>query len=525
MHLKASPPQVKPNAYEMPTTCPYGCGSQHYRRHSMKGERKAIRDIGYAEVRSYRYECVRCGRTFRVYPEGVSPGAQQSKRLQAMTVILYVLGLSYGAVEDFTAAIGCGVSKTTVYNNVQAAGGVARQKQRHDVQEGGKRAVIGVDGTYMKVHGKSVGVEVVVDDKSGQLLGLEIVTGESYDEIIGVIKRVSEQVEAEVLVSDGHGAYNDVVDDIGAEHQICQSHGKRNVDDSAKSLDKHLEHPEPLPEGVTLTPEQAREDLERMQQVIRERPQDGEEQLAAMYDRYKDVPAPESKQRHSVWYRLRMMVTRPWERWWKFTLDQRRDDLDGTNNAAERLIGWWIKERYRTMRGYKREESIKNVVTLTAQSLAVYEAIVADDALSAIQKWTRAVQVIGDWKIERKVELLALARVMQADENVLLRHKLATQAAQVTTPELAKIIAQGIAEGVFETDYPEETAEIVHAISTAFSGTITGILLNPDGYDDPEALVRRKIEALQTATERVLGAAPGSLPVIDKQTLCAWFEK
>jgi hypothetical protein len=28
--------------------------------------------------------------------------------------------------------------------------------------------------------------------------------------------------------------------------------------------------------------------------------------------------------------------------------------MDGTNNGSERAIGWWIKERYRTMRGYKR---------------------------------------------------------------------------------------------------------------------------------------------------------------------------
>ncbi len=165
------------------------------------------------------------------------------------------------------------------------------------------------------------------------------------------------------------------------------------------------------------------------------------------------------------------------------------------------------------------------VAELSEQGLKLYEAIVADKTLNAVQKWMQTAQVIGDWKIERKAELLALARMMQADENVLLQHKPGAQAGQVTTPKLAKIIAQGITEGVFETDYPEETAEIVHAISTAFSGTITGILLNPDGYDDPEALVRRKIEALQTATERVLGPAPDSLPIIDEQALCAWLEK
>jgi hypothetical protein len=35
--------------------------------------------------------------------------------------------------------------------------------------------------------------------------------------------------------------------------------------------------------------------------------------------------------------------------------------LDGTNNATERAIGWWVKERYRPMRGYKRSASVHNV--------------------------------------------------------------------------------------------------------------------------------------------------------------------
>lgn len=40
--------------------------------------------------------------------------------------------------------------------------------------------------------------------------------------------------------------------------------------------------------------------------------------------------------------------------------------LDGTNNSSERTIGWWIKERYRTMRGYKRRKSAVNVSRLLA---------------------------------------------------------------------------------------------------------------------------------------------------------------
>ena len=87
-----------------------------------------------------------------------------------------------------------------------------------------------------------------------------------------------------------------------------------------------------------------------------------------MYDRYKDVPLPPAKTKHSAWYRMRMLVTRLWNRWRKLILDLTRTDLnmDGTNNSCERLIGWWIKERYRTMRGYKRQKSIRNVVSLTS---------------------------------------------------------------------------------------------------------------------------------------------------------------
>ena len=235
MRLRVRLPKVQPDKYVLPDTCPYDCGGDRYERHGLKGEPKPLRDIRYDKVVSYRYECLSCGRTFRVYPAGVSKGAQQSERVRALTVLAYVLGMSYGAVEDLTFALGCGVSKTTVYNNVQAAGVAARRKQRERVEQGGQRRVIGADGTFVKVQGESVGIEVVVDDSSGELLGLDIIISENHDEIVGVIQEVAATVEAEVLVTDDHGAYNEVVDDSGLLHQICRSHAKRNTDALAKA--------------------------------------------------------------------------------------------------------------------------------------------------------------------------------------------------------------------------------------------------------------------------------------------------
>ena len=68
---------------------------------------------------------------------------------------------------------------------------------------------------------------------------------------------------------------------------------------------------------------------------------------------------------------MRNHVLRLWNHWHRYTcyrtpLTDLAIPVQETNNATERVIGWSIKERYRTMRGYKREDSIANVAMLTA---------------------------------------------------------------------------------------------------------------------------------------------------------------
>jgi hypothetical protein len=69
---------------------------------------------------------------------------------------------------------------------------------------------------------------------------------------------------------------------------------------------------------------------------------------------------------------MRNLFLDRWNLWPRLTFYRTWKDsnghpiLDGTNNADERAIGWWVKERYRTMRGYKRERSALNVSRLIA---------------------------------------------------------------------------------------------------------------------------------------------------------------
>jgi AcrR family transcriptional regulator len=161
---------------------------------------------------------------------------------------------------------------------------------------------------------------------------------------------------------------------------------------------------------------------------------------------------------------------------------------------------------------------------LIGQSVAFLHEIVADETLPALEKWARAFQVVAAWKAERKAELLAMLHVMQMDENLLLRYKVQTRAVQLLSPEFARIITQGVEEGVFETEFVEESAGITLSIMQGLTDPLYDLFLNPANYDDPVALARRRFAAVETAIERVLGAPSGSLSFIDAQTLPVWFQ-
>jgi hypothetical protein len=71
MRLHLLLPKVDPKAIPMPSKCAYAdCKSLQVRLH--QPVKKALRDTVHRQVEVHRYRCLTCGRTFGVYPPGVS---------------------------------------------------------------------------------------------------------------------------------------------------------------------------------------------------------------------------------------------------------------------------------------------------------------------------------------------------------------------------------------------------------------------------------------------------------------------
>src|SRR5512147_784949 len=145
MHLNLRLPKVEPLEIHSPMQCPLRdskhpkkkCAGTRFKEHQLHC-RKPLRDTKHTQVNARRYRCLKCNRTFRVYPTGVS-NAHQSDTLKGLSVLLYILGLSYQGVADLVEALGQPLVKSTVYHNVQAAGRQAiRLRHQWLSQQAGK---------------------------------------------------------------------------------------------------------------------------------------------------------------------------------------------------------------------------------------------------------------------------------------------------------------------------------------------------------------------------------------------------
>ncbi|HEV2581038.1 MAG TPA: TetR/AcrR family transcriptional regulator, partial [Ktedonobacteraceae bacterium] len=130
---------------------------------------------------------------------------------------------------------------------------------------------------------------------------------------------------------------------------------------------------------------------------------------------------------------------------------------------------------------------------------------------------------LSRWKTARKDFILALMRILYADNNAIFRQKARALAVKRVTPLLATVIRQGIQEDVLTTSYPEQVSEVVISLVLDFSDALAGLLLSQEPGRDEYPRVERTVAAYTETIERALGAPAGSLPLADDQALGEWF--
>jgi transposase-like protein len=370
MRLQMLLPKVEPATFTLPMTCPHpGCPGTHFQERQEVN--KAVRDTVHQHVVARRYACLRCQRTFRVYPLGVTR-AQVSLRVKGLAVMFYLLGLSYGAVSLVLDALGVYLCKSRVYEVVQAAAQCVPGLKRQQVFQDVRTPALGCDITSVKCNGRWLPLGVTVDDTTGWVLTIDELSGEDAQTLTEWIAPIAEQVGAKLLVTDDADSLKTVAEEVDLDQQICKSHVKRNTEALIADLRAILERgTDTSLTALGITAEQARADLDRLEQLMQTRQPEGQAELEVVQAHYQGATPPKKGQSASLAYRLHLLFVDRWNLWpcltrYRTWRGPNGETIDGTNNACERGIGWWIKERYRSMRGYKRVPSAVNVSRLLA---------------------------------------------------------------------------------------------------------------------------------------------------------------
>jgi len=150
--------------------------------------------------------------------------------------------------------------------------------------------------------------------------------------------------------------------------------------------------------------------------------------------------------------------------------------------------------------------------------------IVADPELPALEKLRQFFARGGSWKVEHKSMIIPLMRVWFDDENAIVRQKVLNTGLVRLAPLLAIIFHQGLREGVMNTPYPDEVGGLFFTAFQNIGEPFVKLILEPDERPDRLQRLQRIFGLYSDVLERMLGAPPGSLPIVDDAALLEWLQ-
>lgn len=326
MRLRLLVPQVKPTPADRPTACRW-CQSPLLQRH--QSVPKTVIDTQLRETQAIRYRCTACRRTFRHYPEGVSH-YRQSRRVMGLAVLLWTLGLSEWGTSHVLHALEAGIHRSSVHRDRLRAGALLQQR----APQAGRVRVLGADETGVRIRGQAQLVGLVVDGESGKTIGVDVLVRQDGPAFHQWLRRYTETLGVEVLVTDDLNTYKAVSHRLGLAQQVCLAHVRKWVGNRLRSIRGWEE------EKVLI------------RQLLRELPDGGGDRLLRLERRVRASPE------------LRRLVVDLVGRWTALTCYQTHSGVPATNNRTEQAIGK-SKVRFKTVRGFKSLAGMLAGVTLT----------------------------------------------------------------------------------------------------------------------------------------------------------------
>ncbi|SMG23285.1 TetR/AcrR family transcriptional regulator [Dethiosulfovibrio salsuginis] len=151
----------------------------------------------------------------------------------------------------------------------------------------------------------------------------------------------------------------------------------------------------------------------------------------------------------------------------------------------------------------------------------VYRQIgeIAESNLDGLSKLNQAFRIAYQWKSDNAKMLKFIVRSFWSDSNLLVRHKMKSWSMKKDKALLAGMLGQGMEEGTFAIEDPEDVAELIVHLGTGIGESMAALFVSIDDSPDKIELMERKVKLFERTLDCILGVPKGTVKTFDMESL------
>lgn len=156
------------------------------------------------------------------------------------------------------------------------------------------------------------------------------------------------------------------------------------------------------------------------------------------------------------------------------------------------------------------------ILSYTEEAVDMIYEIVYDPSLNGLEKYIKMLTEAQARRKKNAERFSFLIQLFLNEENLLFRHRYTEKILELIKPPFILILQQGVKDGLFTINHPDETAELIIRLGNIYRTKIA--ILSLTLTDNPNNLLKIQsiIEFMQDTMERLLGLDSGKLDIISR---------
>ena len=164
---------------------------------------------------------------------------------------------------------------------------------------------------------------------------------------------------------------------------------------------------------------------------------------------------------------------------------------------------------------FTSKEDVLDAITmqLAEKTVRITVEIADNPELNALEKINTIVTRVYEHRMKNIQVYSKLFRIVESDSNILFRHRLLKRILKMVQEPYTKIVRQGIAEGIFHTDFEDDICELVIYLGDFYRRTLAYLFLDQDNKEKNIHTMKRKARFFQSIMEAMFGLDAGTTSI------------